>query len=147
VGVGKKAALGATKHGRPGYAGEKFKSTDLVLSGVVHILGLKQVPLVAVEVFEDGDGAVGLLARGLEEFDVTGLHESIVAPEIVGVKEEEDAPACLFADGLHLIRTGRLREEELGAGGAPWGDQKPALAPGEGGVFDDGEAQGASEEG
>jgi hypothetical protein len=147
MGVGKEAVLGTTKHGRSAYAGEKFKSTDRGLLGVVYVLGLEKVPLVAVEVFEDGDGSVGLLARGLEEFDLAGLHEAIVAPEIVGVEKKEDTPTCLFANALHLIRSGRLREEELWPAGALGSDQKPAFAPGEGGVLDDGEAEGASEEG
>jgi hypothetical protein len=126
---------------------EKSSSQRIPVYLGLQTLGLKQVPLVAVEVFEDGNGAVWFLARGLEEFDFAGLHEAIVAPEIVGVEKEEDASTCLFANAPHLIRSGRLREEELWTGGARRGDQKPALAPGEGGVFDDGEAQGASEEG
>jgi len=79
--------------------------------GVAYILGLKKVPLVAVEVFEDGDGAIGFLAWGLKESDIVGLHQAIVAPEVVGVEKKEDATACLFTDALRLIGRGRLGEE------------------------------------
>ena len=48
---------------------------------------LQEIPLVAVQVFENGDGAVGFLPGRFEEFDVGSLHQAIVAPEIVGVKK------------------------------------------------------------
>ena len=59
---------------------------------------LKEIPFVAVEVVEDGDDAVGFVARDFEEFDVVGLHAAVVAVEVVGVEEEEDTAAGLVAD-------------------------------------------------
>jgi hypothetical protein len=64
------------------------------------IARLKEIPLVAVEIFEDGNGAVGFLTRSFEEVYAGGLHEAIVAPEMIGVKEEEDAAGGLIADLL-----------------------------------------------
>ena len=68
---------------------------------------LHQVPGVAVEVLEHGDLAVGLLGRRADEADALGGEVGIVAPEIVGLQEQEDAPARLVADeGLLLRRRG-----------------------------------------
>lgn len=61
--------------------------------------GLEKVPLVAVEVFEDGDGAIGLFARSFKEADARGLAGFVIAPEVVGMGKEEDAASGLIADG------------------------------------------------
>ena len=53
------------------------------------------VPLVAAEVFENGDGAVRFVAGGLQESDVASLPPAIVVPEIVGMEKEEDAATGL----------------------------------------------------
>jgi hypothetical protein len=61
--------------------------------------GLEKVPLVAVEVFEDGDGAIGLFARSFKEVDTRGLIGFLIVPEIIGMQKEEDAASGLIADG------------------------------------------------
>jgi hypothetical protein len=58
---------------------------------------LHQVPEVAVEVLEHGDGAVGVLGRRADEADAAGAEGGVVPAEIVGAKEEEDVPARLIA--------------------------------------------------
>lgn len=107
---------------------------------------LEEVPPVAVEVFKDGDGAVGFVPRRLEEFDIVGLHAAVVAVEVVGVEEEEDAAGGLLADELLLVGSGGSSEKEGGAGGVRRGDEKPSLRVGEGRVFEDLEAEGFGEE-
>jgi hypothetical protein len=108
---------------------------------------LEKVPLVAVEVFEYGDGAVGLLARLLEEFDVGGEHEAVISPEIVGVKEEEDTACGLLADLVELFGSRGLCEEQIRAARAGRSYNEPAFVAGQWRVFDDAEAKRFSEEG
>src|SRR5579871_772028 len=57
----------------------------------------KQIPFIAVEVFEDGDGAVGFDAGRFEEPDAVGAHGGMVAVEIVSVKKKKDAAAGLIS--------------------------------------------------
>lgn len=61
--------------------------------------GLEKVPLVAVEVFEDGDGAIDLSARSFKEADAAALVGFLIAPKIVGMGKEQDAAPDLIADG------------------------------------------------
>lgn len=110
------------------------------------VSGLKKVPLVAVEILEDGDGAVGLLARRFEEFDIGGEHEAVVTPEIVGVKEEENAAGGLFAHLLELFGSGGLGEEKAGGLRTGWSDKKPAFVRRKRRVFYDAETEGFREE-
>ena len=97
---------------------------------------MKEIPLVAVEVFEDGYGAVGFLARGFEEADAAGLVGFVVAPEVIGVEKEEDAAAGLVADGEGLFGRVGFGEEESGAGRIGGSYKKPALVAGEWRVLD-----------
>ncbi len=92
--------------------------------------GLEEIPLVAVEVFEDGDGAVGFLAWGLEETDAAGLIGVVIAPEVVGVKEAEDAAAGLVADGEGIARESPASAEERGRrrGNREGSYEEPAFA-------------------
>jgi hypothetical protein len=78
---------------------------------------LKEIPLVAVEIFEDGDGAVGLLARSFEELHAGCLHEAIVTPKMIGVKKKEDAAGGLIANLLELVWSVGLGEKEACAVG------------------------------
>ena len=90
---------------------------------------LHQVPQVAVEVLEHGDLAVGVLGRRADEADAASAVGGIVAVEIVGLQEQEDAPACLVADEGLLLRLGSAGEEE-GNGvlaGAGRRDEHPAF--------------------
>ena len=70
------------------------------------VFRLDQIPFVAVQVFEDGDDSVGFFARVLQEFHIARVHCVVVAPEIVGVEEQENAAAGLIADATQLL--GRL---------------------------------------
>jgi hypothetical protein len=98
---------------------------------------LEEIPLVAVEVFEDGDGAVGFLAWGLEETDAAGLIGVVIAPEVVGVEEEEDAAAGLIADGEGLLGRVSFGEEEGGAAGIGRSYEEPAFVAGEWSVLEE----------
>src|SRR5262245_18079449 len=64
---------------------------------------LHEVPLVAVEVEEHGDRAVPLPPRLLGEPNAARRHVVVVAPEVVGLEEEEDPSAGLVADAALLF--------------------------------------------
>ena len=49
------------------------------------LLRLKEIPKVAIEVFEYCDHAVGLLIRLSNKDDASGFIQVIVAPKVVGV--------------------------------------------------------------
>jgi hypothetical protein len=68
---------------------------------------LQQVPLIAVEIFENHDGSVCLFARRLAKLHATSSHPAIVPPEVVAVQEKKDAPASLIADATLFL--GRRR--------------------------------------
>ena len=107
---------------------------------------MEKVPLVAVEIFEDGDDTVGFVARRFEKPYVVGLHVTIVAPEIVGAEKQENASASLIADGKRLLGCDGLRQEKTGAAGVWGSDNEPALLITEGRVFEQLEAEGLREE-
>jgi len=107
---------------------------------------LEEIPLVAVEVFEDGDDAVGFLAGRFEETDAAGLVGLVIAPEVVGVEEEEHAATGLIADGEGLLGSGGFGEEKSGAAGIGGSDEEPALFVGERRVLKKMEAQFLGEE-
>jgi len=71
---------------------------------------LEQVPFVAVEVFEDGDGAVWLSARRFEKTNTVGQHGGVVAAKIVRVKKKKDAAAGLVTDTCSLLLRSRASE-------------------------------------
>lgn len=125
------------------FASWRLAGPELGTGGVA---GLKEVPPVAVEVFEDGDGAVGFLAGRLEEFDVGGLHEAIVSPEIVGVEKEEDPATCLVADLKDLRGVSGLRKQQTRSARAWWSNNEPAFTERERRIFHDAEAQAFGEE-
>ncbi len=108
--------------------------------------GLQEIPLVAIEVFEDGDGAVSLLARSFEETDAARLIGFVVAPEVVGVEKEEYAAAGLIADGEGLLRSCGFCQEKSGAVGTGRSDEEPALVAGERSVLKQAEAEFLGEE-
>ncbi len=107
---------------------------------------MKEIPLVAVEIFKHGDGAVGFLAGSFEEIYTGGLHEAIVSPEMIGVKEEEDAAGGLIADLLQLLRSVGLSQEQAGAMRPGRCDDEQAFASGKSRILDDAEAEGFGEE-
>jgi hypothetical protein len=116
-------------------------------SGRDGVSWLEQIPPVAVEVFKNRDGAVGFLARRLEEFDVCGEHEAVVSPEIVGVKKEENTASGLVAQLLQLFGCIGLRKEKAGSARSRRSHDEPSFVGGEWRVLDHPEAQGFGEEG
>ena len=76
---------------------------------------MEEIPLVAVEVFEDGDDAVGFLAGRFEETDAAGLVGLVIAPEVVGVEEEKNAAAGLVADSEGLLRSVSFGKQKGGS--------------------------------
>ena len=121
-----------------------LRNTGLLFAPKGYVSGsvvrLKEVPFVAVEILEDGDRAVRFMAWRLEEFDVVGEHSRVVAPEVVGMEEEEDAAAALMADRTSLLGCGGFGEQEAGATGVGRRDEEPALVIAEGRIFDDAES-------
>jgi hypothetical protein len=104
--------------------------------------GFEKVPLVAVEIFEDGDGAKGLFARSFKEADAAGLVGFVIAPEIVGVEKEEDAASGLIAEvrdcsGVAASASSRAALREfagetriqrlLSGSGISWSRSKPSF--------------------
>jgi hypothetical protein len=108
---------------------------------------LQEVPPVAVEIFEDGNGAVGFLAGTFQEADAAGLIGVVVSPEIVGVEEQKDTAAGLIADGAGLFGSGGFGEEQGGAARVWRGDEEPAFVVRQGGIFEELEAKLMGEEG
>ena len=108
---------------------------------VPFLSGLDQVPEVSIQIFEDGDGAVGLFLGLADEFDLVCLEGVVVAPEVVGVEEEEDAASGLIADAGGLFGCGGAGEEEVGPGGAGRSNEDPALTGAHVGVFEEVEAE------
>lgn len=96
--------------------------------------GLEEVPAVAVEVLEDGDGAVRLVPGLLQEADALGGHPGVVGGEVGGVEEEADAAAGLVADAGALglvLGAGQQQGGLLGAGRAdddPTGAVRPGVS-------------------
>jgi hypothetical protein len=58
--------------------------------------GLQQIPEIAVEVGEHRHGAVAFFLRLADEDHAFAAIGRVVAPEIVGVKEKEDAAPVWF---------------------------------------------------
>src|SRR4051812_37365845 len=73
---------------------------------------LDQVPAIAVQVLEHGHGAVGRLLGLADEAHTLRAHRLIVAPEVVGLQEQEHAAARLIADECLLLgRRGAGKED------------------------------------
>src|SRR5580704_2062004 len=102
---------------------------------------LEEIPLVAVKIFEDGDGAVGFFARRFEETDAARLVGLVFAPEVVGVEKEKDAAAGLIANGAGLFGSGGFGKEKSGAAGFWRSDEDPAFVVGERSVLEQLEAE------
>ena len=107
---------------------------------------MQQVPFVAVEILENGDGAVVFFGGFAAEGYTALFHGLIIASEIVGVKEEKDASAGLIADAGFLFVSFSFGEQEASSLRIVWGDENPALS-GEWSVFDEIEAEGFCVEG
>ena len=94
-----------------------------------------QVPAVAVQVKENGDGPILLDPRLLGEPDAPASHLVVVPPEIVGLEEQEHPPACLVAHPCRLFRGRRFRQQQCRAATAR-AHRHPAFAARKWGVLD-----------
>src|SRR5260370_1443829 len=110
-------------------------------------LQLQEVPLIAVQVFEDCDCAVGLFAGGPCELYFARRHFIVVTPEIVGVQKKEDSPAGLVADTTRLLGRCCPGQKQARALGARRSDQDPALFVAQTSIFNHSEVERASKEG
>lgn len=72
---------------------------------------LEQIPQIAVQIFENGHGAIiGRFGRA-HKFNPPGYHRLVISPEIIRFQEQEDPPPALIADKAFLIRIGRLGQQ------------------------------------
>lgn len=111
---------------------------------------LHQIPAIAVEILEDCDGAVIVRGGFADEVDAGGGESGVIASEIIGGEEQEDAAASLVADGCGLFGRGGAGEEDRGGvfRRVLRADGDPAFVLGGlVGVFDQREAEGAGVEG
>src|SRR5579864_504053 len=88
---------------------------------------LEQIPLISVEIFENGNRAVTLLARFFFKLDATRRHLQVVAPEVVGVEKKKHSSAGLVADAARLLGRGGSCEKQIGAARLPRSNEYPAL--------------------
>src|SRR5438270_8633146 len=72
-----------------------WKALEVPASSLT-ILQLQQIPLIAVEVFENGDGAVRFFPRRFAKFDAARCHLTIITPEIIGVYKQKDTSTGLI---------------------------------------------------
>lgn len=82
---------------------------------------LQEVPEVAVKILEHGDGAVLFLFWLAHEDDAFRQIGAVVAPEVVGVQEEEYTAPGLVSDPRGLLGTDGTREEQARSAATPWG--------------------------
>jgi len=78
IGIGEASKRGSDETSNSGYA----ETGGVSIAGRGVVGGLEEIPLVPVEVFEDGGGAVGFLAGSFEETDAAGLVSFVIAPEV-----------------------------------------------------------------
>ena len=81
-------------------------------SGAVRAGGLDQIPAIAVEVGEHGDGAVRLQPRPVDEDDAPVLERGMVALEVIRVEKEKHPAAGLRSDRPSLAFVGRSRKQQ-----------------------------------
>ncbi len=78
------------RHNTPATNGTRAALKRLGLSVLV------EVPAIAVDVLEYNHHPILLLPRLLAEVDALFLHGVVVAPEVVGLQEQESPPAHWF---------------------------------------------------
>jgi hypothetical protein len=83
-----------------------------VVDGIVWCSGLDQIPAIATEVREDGDGAVRLQPRPVDEDDAPFRERRVIAPEVIRVEEEKYPAAGLGPDRPSLALVGRFRKQQ-----------------------------------
>ncbi len=78
----------------------------------VRLTSLQQIPKVAVKVFEHRDGSIGLFLWAAHKNDTFGPVRFVIAVEVIGVKEQEDASAGLVTDARALVLGGRPCQQQ-----------------------------------
>ena len=92
-------------------------SLSLERSGIATIgrdvgIGLNKIPQVAIEIPEDGNRALAFCLWLPDKDDAPGLVGVKVAPEIVGVEEQEYAASGLISDTRRLLIVRGPREQQ-----------------------------------
>src|SRR5687767_223780 len=88
---------------------------------------LDEVPLVAIQVPEDGNDSVLLIPRRLDELHSAGEKGPVVPMEVICLQEEPHAAAGLVPDGGPLSRIACAAQDEGRVAVARWGHQHPPL--------------------
>jgi hypothetical protein len=96
---------------------------------------LDQVPFIAKRILKNGDGAVVLDPRFLQEMDVPAQERLVVAVKIIGLQKQKNATAGLPPYGRALFIGGRFGQQQAGLRCTLGRHQDPSLAGGELGVF------------
>src|SRR5688572_163372 len=86
---------------------------------------LDQVPLVAIQVPEDGNDSVFLIPRRLDELHSAGEKGPVIPMEVISLEEESHSAAGLVPDGCLLCRIARAAENDGSITVARWGDEDP----------------------
>ncbi|ARU00311.1 hypothetical protein LOKVESSMR4R_00982 [Yoonia vestfoldensis] len=101
---------------------------------------MDQVPPIAERISEDGNMAIGCVARRAYEAETACLHLCVIFVEIIRLQEQPDAPAALVADGGALPFIDCAGQQERGLC-AFRGDPQPTLGAAKIGVFQQIKAQ------
>src|SRR5262245_46980889 len=84
----------------------------------------QEIPMVAGDVAEDDNAAVGLDPGFGEELDPSGAHAFVAGVEVVDAEEEPDPAGVLVADRRDLAVAVGAGEEDAGLR-AWWADDDP----------------------
>ena len=76
------------------------------------ICELNEIPSIAVQILEYGDGAVGGLFGLAKELDASLNQRGVISLKVVGSKEQENAAASLVADERLLMGSGGSGEKQ-----------------------------------
>src|SRR5262245_52050274 len=87
---------------------------------VVLLLGLQQIPHVAVKIFEYCDNAIRFDLGRANELNTSCFVALVIAPEIVGVQEQKHPPSSLHPD-TRLLLPGRRFGKKKSRFICPWG--------------------------
>lgn len=88
---------------------------------------LKQVRAISAYILENGDAAVGFMARRFEKRDARRQHARMIASEIIRFKKQENAPAGLIANARELFRCRSARQQQRAAASASGLHNDPAF--------------------
>src|SRR5687768_17190619 len=103
-----------------------FPSGDM--SGWLGVVQLQEIPPVPIEIDKHGDRAVRFAPRLLCKHDPARPHVVIVAPEVIRLEEQKNAPARLIANAALLLRSHGPGKEQRSSVRAPRADNHPSLA-------------------